>query len=168
MRIKRYIDRYKERKHYYQADKCSFLGMAMNYALYGSSVNDYFMYRFYERPVSEKKEFITRNKHQLIQKIANSNGDVTCFSDKAKFNTIFRDYIKRDWLDMDTATIDDIEDFLSKHNVYFLKDKTGCEGKGVQRIDDGSFDAVTLKEKWGGVLGRGSCCAMRRACRVLS
>lgn len=152
MRIKRYIDRYKERKHYYQVDKGSFLGMAMNYALYGSSVNDYFMYRFYERPVSEKKEYITRNKHQLIQKIANSNGDVTCFSDKAKFNTIFKDFIKRDWLDIDTASIDGIEHFLSMHAVYFLKDKTGCEGKGVQRIDNGSIDARTLKEKWGGYL----------------
>lgn len=134
MRIKRYIDRYKERKRYYQTNKGSFMGMMLNYALYGSSVNDYFMYRFYERPSSEKKTYITCNKHQQIQRIANKNGDVTCFSDKGKFNILFKDYFKRDWVDIDTASTTEIELFLSKHPVYFLKDKTGCEGKGVQRI----------------------------------
>lgn len=46
----------------------------------------------------------------------------------------------------------EIESFLSKHQVYFLKDKTGCEGKGVQRIESGSMDAKSLKDKWRGYL----------------
>jgi hypothetical protein len=150
MRIKQYIDRFKERKSYYKTNQGSFFGMMLNYILYGSSVNDYFMYRFYEKSASEKKTYITCKKHQLIQKIANAKEDTRYFSNKAKFNTLFGTYIKRDWLDIDTASVNDIEQFLSKHRVFFLKDKTGCEGKGVQRTDNGSIDASSLKNNWGG------------------
>ena len=152
MRFRRYINRYKDRKQYYQTEKGSFLGVLVNYLLYGSSVNDYFMYRFYEKSPSEKKTYITCKKHKLIQRIANRSGDVKSFLDKGRFNTLFSDYIKRDWLDVSDASLADIEQFLNKHSSYYLKDKTGCEGKGVERVDDGSIDTRTMKEKWGGCL----------------
>ena len=140
-----YIDRYKDRKQYYNTDKGIFFDLALNYLLYGASINDYFMYRFYDLTSQEKKTFITCKKHRLIQKIANKNGDTGCFSDKGKFNTLFSQYIKRDWLDIDNASEADISSFLSNHNTLFLKDKTGCEGKGVIRFDKSTYTANQLK-----------------------
>lgn len=147
-----YLERYKDRKEYYETNKGNFLDMMMNYALYGSSVNDYFMYHFYELPSIKKKSYITCRKHRLIQQIANKNGDVTLFSDKGKFNKSFSKYIKRDWIDIDDASLNELKAFLCKHKTVFLKDKTGCEGKGVKRIDGDTIDPHTLQQQWKGYL----------------
>lgn len=147
-----YLERYKERKEYYETNKGSFLDMIMDYVHYGSSVNDYFMYHFYELPTTRKKTYVTCKKHRLIQKIANGNGDVSSFRDKGKFNKAFSQYIKRDWIDIEYTSLNEIKDYLSKHKTVFLKDKLGCEGKGVKRIETSVIDPHILHQEWKGFL----------------
>ncbi|QFJ56090.1 sugar-transfer associated ATP-grasp domain-containing protein [Pseudobutyrivibrio xylanivorans] len=148
----KYIDRYIERKKYYQTSKGTFISMIVNYILFGSSINDYFMYRFYELPWREKSTYITCKKHKKIQLIENNTENKACFIDKSIFNEIFQKYIKREWIDIDKAHIDEIQEFIDSHIIFFKKDKTGCEGKGVERIENNKLDAIQIKNEWGGYL----------------
>ncbi|MBR2182351.1 MAG: hypothetical protein IJ858_02820 [Acidaminococcaceae bacterium] len=126
----KFVDKKKQKSSY------SFVGMIFDYLRYGSSIYDYFRYHFYEKSDDVKSTYVTCKKHKLIQKICNKDADVDIYRNKARFNQLFKDYIKREWIDLDIATEAEISDFLNRHKEFFLKEKMGMEGRGVKKLDN--------------------------------
>lgn len=98
---------------------------------FGCSPDDYFRYEFYRKSKFERDKFITYRRSKSIIKRYNDPEKVEIFNNKVKFNMYFRDYIKRDWLEIDTATSDEIECFCNKYRTLIVKPVKGGQGQGI-------------------------------------
>lgn len=65
---------------------------------YGVTPNEYLGYRFYEKNAIARKKYYTFRHAKKYEKILNDSALCDSFWDKAKFNTVFKDFVKRDWL----------------------------------------------------------------------
>ncbi|HHU04010.1 MAG TPA: hypothetical protein GXZ81_03210 [Fastidiosipila sp.] len=86
--------------------------------------------------------------NKLIVRSSSTAASQDLFTDKSKFNKIFREYLGREYLDLSTATEADFRDFVSRNKVFFAKIPTGHGGDGVRRIslDAGSDLTQTYQE----------------------
>ena len=127
-----------------------FIGWDMIRSLlqYGSSFEEYYNLRFYERSHQNRGTFITtyynlRRYHRMY------------FLDKRLFNQKFHAYIRRDWVDLENPA-DDLLAFFKKHPQAVIKPKQGDSGKGVCLVTlpepVTQEDVLTLKETYKGAL----------------
>ena len=117
----------------------------------GAGMNDYFEYEFIKKRHNERRNFVVRTKRRLIAKKFNDPSKVFCFSDKGQFNRIFHDFVKRDWLDLDCASIDEATTFFEKHKDFLVKPRTESCGIGIKVIhSNGATDAKQILDTYKG------------------
>ena len=122
----------------------------------GAGMNDYFEYEFFKKRHNERQKFVVRTKRGMIAKRFNDPKKVIYFSDKGQFNTLFQEYVKREWIDFDTASENDVKGFLEKHKNFLIKPKTESCGIGIKVIHSaGASDAEKILNEYKGqkVLG---------------
>lgn len=104
-----------------------------SFLAFGASPDDYFRYEFYKKSWYERNKFITyRRSKKLINKYSFSDADaVKMFNDKAAMNLFFKDYIKREWLDLDVCSDKDFSMFVEKYERVIMKPKGGSGGRGI-------------------------------------
>jgi glutathione synthase/RimK-type ligase-like ATP-grasp enzyme len=56
------------------------------------------------------------------------------FNNKLLFNKMYKKYLRRDFIDLNNATLDEFKDFLKIHNKIICKIPEGTGGKGIQVI----------------------------------
>ena len=150
-RLNEYIDLYfPEKKSFAER-----IGIKANFiwsVLYdGAGMNDYFEYEFYKKRHNERKTFVVRTKRGLIAQRFNDKNKVELFSDKGQFNSLFSEFTKRDWVDMDTVSLSEFKDFLTRHTDFLIKPKTESCGIGIKVIHSkGAFDAERLLAEYKG------------------
>lgn len=93
---------------------------------------DYIQYRFYYKKKAERRKFATHGELIKVIRTCNDPKLRPIFDQKPLFNTDFESFLGRDWLNADTASLDDIKDFLQKHDRVFGKVPDGMFGKGIQ------------------------------------
>ena len=137
-------DRRNEFNEYYNAYKKELpfrtktgvlLDVIWSYVLYGSWTNNYFEYRFWEKSHSKRKEFFTWKKARNLINEVNGKKHSPYFRKKNLFLEEFKDYIKRDWLYVPSATLEEVQAFLEKYSFVMEKDNEGMFGNGVKRLN---------------------------------
>lgn len=101
---------------------------------YGAGYSDYFLYEFEKIPNKKRKDYITRSYNNKLIKLLNNQNEVYKLSDKSTFNKIFADFIKRNWLNLNSATERDFEDFVKSVKCLAVKPQNGCCGQGFEKI----------------------------------
>jgi hypothetical protein len=128
--------------------KADFIGSVLRD---GAGMNDYFEYEFNKKRHNERQKFVVRTKRKLIAKHFNNPNEVINFSDKGKFNQLFQEFVKREWIDFDTVSIELLKDFLSRHKDFLIKPKTESCGIGIKVIHStGADDAEKLLKQYKG------------------
>lgn len=114
-----------------------------------SGPEDYFVNQLYRKSRNETKKYITLGKMYKLRKIYNANGDFSKFNDKTKFNTLFQQYILRDWIDTDNCSLETFQAFVENHPKFICKPKDSGGGKGVYiwESDITSLEAVLENNK---------------------
>src|SRR5699024_8847509 len=105
---------------------------------YGTEMQDYFQYEFYNLKNRERSKYMTFSKLRYTMHIYNINQKLIIFDDKTLFNQQFREYLYRDWLDVTTASFDQFQKFVDKHPVFFSKARSGMFGKYAGKYDTGT------------------------------
>lgn len=157
MRIKKFFRRFEERRAVFIGSDISWFTKIWYYIdylfaliYYGASINDYFAYGFYKLRHSGRNEYITYRRYHKIMNICNSQSVIDICRSKLKFNQYFSDYIGREWIDLNTSSVDEFILFTKKHNSFFVKDILGYRGIGIKRYE--SKDIVDLKKFYNGLL----------------
>ena len=115
----------------------------------GAGMNDYFEYEFYKKRRNERATFVVRTKRGMIARTFNAKDKMVLFSDKGQFNTLFSEFVKRDWLDLDVATVEELASFLERHSRFLIKPRTESCGKGIHVIESGgSADAERIHAEY--------------------
>jgi len=110
------------------------MDMLFSFLKYGTGYTDYFRGDFINISSKEKKTFVTAKSFYKIIHYLNNYEYIGIFHDKLIFDKYFKEYLKRDYLNLKLANYEEYEDFLNKHNVVFAKDPLGECGHGIKKI----------------------------------
>ncbi|QAY61314.1 hypothetical protein ET475_15905 [Microbacterium protaetiae] len=90
----------------------------------------------------ERKTWMTHPKSYRITKLRNSPDARDLVEDKPRFYRDFADDIRREWIDLRTAALPEVEDFLARHEHVIAKPDQGFGGAGIDRIDTAGITEV--------------------------
>ena len=83
--------------------------MIKNFIKYGIGYTDYLKGDYINLTEDEKKTYVTTKSFYKMLKYLNDDRYIAVMRDKILFNKVFRDFIKRDFLDLRVSTVDDFK-----------------------------------------------------------
>ena len=107
---------------------------------YGFHFDEYFMYKFYERPLKERLEFIPDfERIDIIQKF-NKPKNQALFDNKAQTYRYFKDFYYRDVALI--RTYDDLKAFSARHSTFIIKIVDGSCGQGTKIVSKDEVPSI--------------------------
>ena len=120
-----------------KAKICIFFDMVYCGFAYQAGYMDYALFEMYNLNRRQRKTVVTRGKNNAFMKWFNDPKYMPLIENKLSFNTLFAQYIKRDWLDLGKATFEQFQSFMNRHAVFMAKPADGMCGKGIEEIKIG-------------------------------
>lgn len=117
-------------------EKRSMMGLRFNFLkcfwITGCGYSDYLNYELYKRTRKELKEYVTIKDQDKFYEIVSPSKYKETFTVKPTFLKTFKKYIGRDFFD--NGSREELEEFLTKHEVFMYKPKDGLGGHGVEKM----------------------------------
>lgn len=110
-----------------------------NFIRYGCSYTDYFRGDYINLNAKQKKTFVTAKSFYKILHYLNDDEEREKLNNKIIFDGIFKEYLKRDFIDLRTATLEDFENFINGKEIFFAKVIDGLGGHGTEKIIVNSY-----------------------------
>ena len=110
------------------------LDMYFNILTRGVGYTDYFRGNYYNLTSKEKDTFVTTKSFYKLISYLNDDKYEIVLHDKILFNTIFKKYLKREFIDLRETNLDEFKIFLNSRKVVFAKDPVGYGGHGITKI----------------------------------
>lgn len=104
---------------------------------------DYVVFEFYKLKAFQRRTQVTRGINNELVKTLNDKNSWYKFDRKDEFNRIFADCLGRDWLDLQTASQEELSAFLKAHPQMIVKPRDGACGKGVEKLNISDFESYT-------------------------
>lgn len=99
---------------------------------YNAGYVDYKIAQMYRLDRRQRASTITRGISNNIVRRMNDKAYWHCFDDKSEFNSLFREWVRRDFMRFDENTsVDDLKAFLADKPQVFVKPLEGSSGVGV-------------------------------------
>lgn len=97
--------------------------------------DEYFLYDFASKTEAEKHEFVgDLERTVLCARLYNSNPAGMVFMDKMKTYEVFRDYFKREVIQIKSeADFEGFSQFVSSHDQYMVKPVAASRGNGIRK-----------------------------------
>ena len=108
--------------------------MFLSFLKRGTGYTDYFRGDFINLTSKEKDTFATARKFYKLMEYLNDEEYIVIFHDKLIFDELFRDFLKRDFINLQISSKEDFRKFLSGKEYVFAKDPTGECGHGISKI----------------------------------
>jgi len=125
-----------------------FFDMLFCAARYGAGYTDYKTFNFAKMSAKRRKTFVTRSVNNELIRRLNSRSDYAKFENKLAFNTLFKDYVKRDWVFLENITPDKFAEFIKGKDAVMAKPVDALCGHGVEKIAvDENADAKALYDR---------------------
>ena len=107
---------------------------------YNAGYVDYKIAEMYRLNDAQRKTVITRGISNNIVRRMNDKAYWHFFDDKAQFNTLFAEQVKRDWLSIDENTdVAALAEFLGGKTQAIGKPLEGSSGQGIQRYTEADW-----------------------------
>ena len=94
---------------------------------------EYYTYGFAYIGKEKRLTFMNMNEHLAMTRKLNNRDYYDVFDDKCQFYRTFRDFLKRDYVDLHDGP-EAFEAFCQKHPVFFVKQPVSYGGMGVKKI----------------------------------
>lgn len=117
-----------------QSKERTLCSMAWCALRYGAGYYDYVMFGFYDMNGRQRNTYLTRVRNKKVCELMNDYSIAEEFDDKLRFNARFAPFLHRKTLNGDTATVDELEEFLQGQTCFFAKPNHGSCGAGVEKI----------------------------------
>jgi len=120
------------------------LDMAWCSVVYQAGYLDYQEFEFWSLTARERRTWITSGNANSIVVKYNQRAFREWFWDKPQFNTRFREYLGREWIDVRESTAAELESFVRRNGTVMAKRIDGMSGAGIEKhlaSDITDFDA---------------------------
>jgi hypothetical protein len=116
---------------------------------YEAAFQDYFDWDFHALTTRERRTFMTHPKSNHLAQKLNAVEHRRQFSDKSLFNARFADYIGREWLDLRSASDEELATFLRSHERVMAKVPDSLGGDGVESFETAAAlaDSATFRSE---------------------
>ena len=115
---------------------------------YNAGYIDYKIAEFYRLTPAQRETQITRGISNAIIARMNDKAYWHFFDNKAEFNTLFAEQVRREWIDLTRADADVFADFLRGKGPVICKPLDGSSGQGIQKVEPCAFgDAAGLRAR---------------------
>ena len=108
--------------------------MIKNFIKYGIGYTDYLKGDYINLTEEQKKTYVTTKSFYKMLKYLNDDSYISVMRDKILFNKVFRDYIKRDFLDLRVTSDEELKNFLKGKKYVFAKPPKDFGGHGIEKI----------------------------------
>ena len=108
---------------------------------YGAGYYDYTMFGFYNMTGAQRDTYLTRVRNKKVSNIMNDMAHDDDFDDKLLFNVRFAKYLRRPTLNGETATPEQMAQFLEGQEAIFAKINHGSCGNGVEKLYVKDFES---------------------------
>lgn len=105
-----------------------------NFITRGSGYTDYFRGNYINLTKEEKDTFVTAKSFYKILHYLNDQKYICLLNNKLIFNKYFKEYIKREYINLNLATFSEFEKFIKEKKIVFAKTPIGEGGHGVEKI----------------------------------
>lgn len=107
---------------------------------YNAGYMDYKIAKMYSLNRKQRKTVITRGISNSIVGRMNDKAYWHFFDDKAEFNTLFSEYVRRGWMAIDSnVTSDTLKAFLKGKTQIIAKPIEGSSGQGIERFQEADW-----------------------------
>lgn len=106
---------------------------------YQAGYMDYWLFEMYDLNREQRKTVVTRGINNAFIKRFNDPKFMPEIENKRRFALNFSEFMHRDWLDMSTASFDELCAFAAKHPVFMAKPVDGMCGKGIEKINASEY-----------------------------
>lgn len=116
---------------------------------YGAGYIDYQIFMFAGLNSKQRATFVTRGINNDFIRRLNSREYYAHFSNKIKFNTLFGQYLKREWIYLEDTDWDGLKQFVAGKSTIIVKPVDAICGKGIEKIHlNGQEDIKALYDKF--------------------
>ncbi len=120
----------------------------INLILYGTGYTDYYRGDYINLTRKEKKTFVTAKSFYKILRKLNDKEDKIFLSDKVKFDNLFREFLKRDFVDLREIDENSFVKFFEEKQTVFAKPIDGFGGHSIEKLEySPTIDFHVLYEK---------------------
>ena len=109
---------------------------------YGAGYSDYDLFEMYNLTDEERDTYITRGRNNDLIKKYNNPEYNHIFRNKVEFNTKFKDFVKRDFIEVNSSKKEDVIKFMNKHTIFMAKPVIGTCGKGIEKFNTGDYQSL--------------------------
>lgn len=96
---------------------------------------DYVQYNYFLLNSNGIKRFIDMRKRRTISDKLNNSPKVEIFDNKSLFNQYFSNFLKRQWIDMKHANLQDVEKLIKSVSSILVKPADGSFGIGIEKYN---------------------------------
>lgn len=114
------------------------LDIIVSIICYGASPNNYYYFGFYKIPAKKRKTYVTHRMSRKVIRKFNDSEKTLCFEKKEKFNEIFSDFTKREFLNLNSYTEEEFEKFfdaVKNDEKVIYKPSETAQGQGIIVIE---------------------------------
>lgn len=119
-----------------------FFDMLWCMAAYGAGYYDYKIFGFYDLDAKQRATYVTRMKNKRLIERLNDPEFCDLYNDKNVFAHLFKDFLRRDFLDMRDITRDNLKAFVKGKDVLFAKPNNGTSGVGIEKLRPADFEST--------------------------
>lgn len=102
--------------------------------IYQAGYYDYQEFEFYNLNKAQRKTYLTRGKNNEIVKTFNNKSSFHKFENKDEFNTIFNNYLKRNWMVINKDNFSDFQAFFQTNKSIIVKPINDEGGNGIEKF----------------------------------
>lgn len=101
---------------------------------FNAGYHDYQIFQWYKYEDWQRDTYLTRFRSKAFNMHVNDQSYSHCFDNKIEFNNIFKDYIGREFIDVESASKEDIIDYFNRKDKIFCKMINLACGHGAELI----------------------------------
>lgn len=111
-----------------------FFDMILCSIFYQAGYMDYYVFCFEDLKPKIRKTFITRGVNNQYIRTMNNREYYHLFDNKIEFNHLFQKFLNRDYLDLNTSSLEEFQIFTKKYPIFMAKPVDLQCGKGIEKI----------------------------------
>lgn len=137
-------DMFKTAKRVAKANKACFIVVLFDIIYCGlkymAGYVDYEVFGFYNLNKSQRETIITRGINNKFVTALNNKNFVDLLDNKLLFNEKFNKYLKREWINLKEASIEDFEKYLKDKKNIIVKPVDQACGRNIEKINVENVD----------------------------
>lgn len=122
------------------------------YITHRTHIREFRTLHLYDYTTRKVNQFLLWRRCIKYSDIINADAtaeDFEFFHNKYLFNTMFHDFIQRDWLYLPDSSREDIENFLTRNPEFLIKPCTNTQGNGIVKYTAAEVDLDSFLEEYG-------------------